>query len=50
VSILDALPGGTLLEDPVLVAPVKDWSHLADELYDSLTNPQRVVWDSTAPI
>jgi phage terminase large subunit len=48
VSILDALPGGTLLEDPVLVAPVKDWSHLADELYDSLTNPQREVWDSTA--
>lgn len=48
MSILDALPGGTLLEDPVLVAPVKDWSHLADELYDSLTNPQREVWDSTA--
>ena len=48
MSILDALPGGTLLEDPVLVAPVKDWSHLADELYASLTNPQREVWDSTA--
>jgi phage terminase large subunit len=48
VSILDALPGGTLLEEPVLVAPVKDWSYLADQLYDSLTNPQREVWDSTA--
>ena len=48
MSILDALPGGTLLDEPVLVAPVKDWSYLADQLYDSLTNPQREVWDSTA--
>ena len=48
MSILDALPGGTLLEEPVLVAPVKDWSYLADQLYDSLTDPQREVWDSTA--
>jgi phage terminase large subunit len=48
VSILDALPGGTLLEEPVLVAPVKDWSYLADQLYDSLTDPQREVWDSSA--
>ena len=48
MSILDALPGGTLLEEPVLVAPVKDWSYLADQLYDSLTNPQREVWDSSA--
>lgn len=48
MSILDALPGGTLLDEPVLVAPVKDWSYLADQLYDSLTNPQREVWDSNA--
>ena len=48
MSILDALPGGTLLEEPVLVAPVKDWSYLADQLYDSLTDPQREVWDSSA--
>jgi phage terminase large subunit len=48
VSILDALPGGTLLDEPVLVAPVKDWSYLADQLYNSLTDPQREVWDSTA--
>jgi len=48
VSILDALPGGTLLDEPVLVAPVKDWSYLADQLYDSLTDPQRQVWDSSA--
>lgn len=48
MSILDALPGGTLLDEPVLVAPVKDWSYLADQLYDSLTDPQREVWDSNA--
>lgn len=48
MSILDALPGGTLLDEPVLVAPVKDWSYLADQLYDSLTDPQREVWDSSA--
>ena len=48
MSILDALLGDTLLDEPVLVAPVKDWSYLADQLYDSLTDPQREVWDSNA--
>ncbi len=46
MSILDALPGGTLLEPPVMVASDKDWSPLAVDLYNSLTVPQKHVWDS----
>lgn len=46
MSILDVLPGGTLLEEPQMATSDKDWSPLAEQLYDSLTVPQRVVWDS----
>jgi len=46
VSILDALPGGSLLEPPVMIASTKDWSPLAVDLYNSLTAPQKHVWDS----
>ena len=46
MSILDALPGGSLLEEPITVAPEKDWQPLANDLLSSLTGPQREVWDS----
>ena len=29
-----------------MVASERDWSPLAEQLYESLTVPQRVVWDS----
>ena len=46
MSILDRCPGGTLLEEPVSVISDKDWTPFAHELYESLTMPQREVWDA----
>jgi len=46
-SILDLCPGGLLLQEPVTVLSDKDWSPFAAQLYESLTGPQRAVWDST---
>jgi len=45
-SILDRCPGGLLLEDPITTSDDRDWSPFAKQLYDSLTDPQRQVWDS----
>jgi phage terminase large subunit len=46
MSILDLCPGGLLLQEPVTVLSDKDWSPFAAQLYESLTGPQRAVWDS----
>ncbi len=46
MSLLDACPGGNLLEPPVPVTEVTDLSPLTSQLIDSLTPPQREVWDS----
>jgi phage terminase large subunit len=46
VSLLDACPGGKLLEPPVPVTEVTDLSPLTSQLIDSLTPPQREVWNS----
>lgn len=45
MSLLDRCPGGSLLSPPVPLAASTDWSPFAKELYDSLTGPQREVWD-----
>ena len=46
MSLLDACPGGKLLEPPVPVTEVTDLSPLTSQLINSLTPPQREVWDS----
>lgn len=46
MTILDRCPGGSLLEPAVSVTTAKDWTPFAHELYDSLTQPQREVWDA----
>lgn len=46
MSLLDLCPGGLLLQEPVTVLSEKDWSPFAAQLYESLTGPQRAVWDS----
>ena len=46
MSLLDACPGGKLLESPVPVTEVTDLSPLTSQLINSLTPPQREVWDS----
>ena len=46
MSLLDACPGGKLLEPPVPVTEVADLSPLTSQLINSLTPPQREVWDS----
>jgi hypothetical protein len=45
MSILAAVPGGSLLEAPTEVPLEKDWTPFAEQLYTSLTEPQREVWD-----
>ena len=45
MSILAAVPGGSLLEAPIEVPLEKDWTPFAKQLYTSLTEPQREVWD-----
>ena len=46
MSILAAVPGGSLLEAPIEVPLEKDWTPFAKQLYTSLTEPQREVWDA----
>ena len=46
MSILAAVPGGSLLEAPIEVPLEKDWTPFAEQLYTSLTEPQREVWDA----
>ena len=45
MSILAAVPGGSLLEEPIEIPMQVDWSPFAQQLYNSLTEPQREVWD-----
>lgn len=40
------MPGGTLLEAPVPCTTSKDWFSVGDDLYKTLTPPQRDVWDA----
>jgi len=40
------MPGGTLLEAPVPCTTSKDWFSVGNDLYKTLTPPQRDVWDS----
>ena len=46
MSILTACPGGSVLTQPLPQQIDLDWSPLADQLFDSLTGPQREVWES----
>ena len=46
MSLLAHCPGGLLLEPPIDIADERDWSPLAAQLRDSLTEPQRQVWES----
>ncbi len=46
MSLLANCPGGLLLEPPVVATNDQDWSPFAAQLYESLTEPQRQVWDS----
>jgi len=46
VSILSACAGGSVLQEPVPIAVIEDWSAIEQQLYDSLTEPQRIVWDN----
>ena len=46
MSLLSACPGGLLLEEPISITEERDWSPLAAQLRDSLTEPQRQVWES----
>lgn len=41
------MPGGTLLEAPVPCTTSKDWFSVGNDLYQTLTDPQRDVWDSS---
>jgi len=45
-SLLDSCPGGLLLEQPVIVEDERDWAPFAAHLHESLTDPQRQVWES----
>ena len=45
-SLLDLCPGGTLLEAPVPAGADYDFTALSKKLYDSLTEPQRQVYDA----
>ena len=45
-SLLDSCPGGLLLEQPVIVEDERDWVPFAAHLHESLTDPQRQVWES----
>lgn len=46
MSILSACSGGSVLQEPVPIAVIQDWSAIEQQLYDSLTEPQRIVWDN----
>lgn len=46
MSILDLCPGGLLLEEAVPHIEEVDYAPFAHQLYDSLTVPQREVWDA----
>ena len=47
MSILDYGAGGNVLEPPIRnTISQEDYGHLAQDLYRSLTAPQRQVWDS----
>lgn len=46
MSILSACSGGSILQEPVPIAIIQDWSAIEQHLYDSLTEPQRIVWDN----
>jgi hypothetical protein len=46
VSILNAVPGGSILENPIIGGINPDWSHISNDLFLSLTDPQRQVWES----
>ena len=46
MSILATVPGGSLLEEPIEIPMQVDWSPFAKQLYNSLTEPQREVWDN----
>ena len=46
MSILDLCPGGLLLEEAVPHTEEVDYAPFAHQLYDSLTVPQREVWDA----
>jgi hypothetical protein len=46
VSILSTCSGGSILQEPVPIAIIQDWSAIEQHLYDSLTEPQRIVWDN----
>jgi phage terminase large subunit len=48
MTLLSNVPGGFLLEPPVKVISQLDWQPFASELYESLTKPQREVWDTDA--
>ena len=45
-SLLDSCPGGLLLEPAIVKEDERDWTPFAQELYESLTPPQREVWDA----
>jgi len=45
-SLLDSCPGGLILEQPVMVEDERDWTPFAAHLHESLTDPQRQVWES----
>jgi len=45
-SLLDSCPGGLLLEQPLMVEDERDWAPFAAHLHESLTDPQRQVWES----
>jgi phage terminase large subunit len=45
-SLLDSCPGGLLLEPAIALEDERDWTPFAQELYESLTPPQREVWDA----
>ena len=46
MSILDRCPGGNILEPVQSLLKDMDWSPFAAQLYESLTGPQREVWDA----
>ena len=45
-SLLAHIPGGTLLDPPVPAGADYNFTGLSKKLYDSLTEPQRLVYDS----
>lgn len=48
MTLLSNVPGGLLLEPPIKILSEYDWQPFANNLYDSLSKPQREVWDTTA--